>query len=152
MNWKLVVIGGLVFYIVMFLVSFITGPIVHNRILNDSYRANESFWRPELNEDPPDMAALMPRWITTGLLTSFVMVAIFGAVRSAFRGPGWRQGLLFGLGLAILTCCMSAGWSGVFNLPSKIWIWWSLESFAYYLPAGAVLGWLGDKLAPQTSS
>lgn len=148
MNWKLVVIGGLVFYVVMFIISFATGPIIHNGLLNDAYKANSQFWRPELNQDPPDMATLMPRWIITGLLTSFVMAALFGAVRSAFQGPGWRQGLLFGLGLSILGCCFMAGWSGVFNLPNKIWIWWGLESFVYYLPGGAVLGWLGGKLAP----
>jgi hypothetical protein len=43
-------------------------------------------------------------------------------------------------------CCFAAGYSGMFNLPDSIWAVWGLESFLYYLPGGAVLGWLGDKL------
>ena len=76
MNWKLVVVGGIVMYVVMFIVSFPSGMIVHEKILDSAYRANEEFWRPELNQDPPDMATLMPRWIALGLITSFIMAAI----------------------------------------------------------------------------
>lgn len=42
-----------------------------------------------------------------------------------------------------------AGLSGVFNLPAKIWIWWVVDQVLLYVPGGAVLGWLGEKLAPQ---
>ena len=60
MNWKLIIVGGLVFYVVMFVVSMVTGPVVHQGILLESYQATEQFWRPELRQVPPDMAALMP--------------------------------------------------------------------------------------------
>jgi hypothetical protein len=146
MNWKTVVIGGIVFYVVTFIVSMATGPIVHEGILETLYIANESFWRPELTQDPPDMAALMPRWIAVGLISSLVLAAIYGYVQSAFSGPGWKRGLLFGLGVSIIFCLFAAGYSGVFNLPEKIWAVWSLESFAYYLPGGAALGWVVGKL------
>ena len=146
MNWKTVIVGGIVFYVVTFIVSFATGPLIHNGVLAQDYRANEEFWRPELNQDPPDMAALMPRWITTGLISSFVLAAIFTVGQSAFSGPGWKRGLLFGTVLSILTCLFAAGYSGVFNLPDKIWVVWGLESFAYYLPGGAALGWVVQKL------
>jgi hypothetical protein len=147
MNWKLVVIGGIAFYIVTFLVSFITGPLIHQGVLDQPYKENAQFWRPELNQDPPDMAALMPRWITTGVITSLIIAALYGFVRPAFQGAGWKRGLLYGLGLAILTCVSLAGYSGVFNLPDKIWLWWGFETFLYYLPAGAVLGVLGERFA-----
>ena len=145
MNWKLIILGGLAMYVVMFLVSFATGPIIHEGVLAQAYLDNSSFWRPELNAVPPDMAALMPRWISTGLLTAFIFAGIFGVVRSAFAGPGWQQGLKYGVILGLLSCCFGMGYSGVFNLPDKIWAWWGIESFFYYLPGGAVLGWLGDK-------
>ena len=146
MNWKTVVIGGIVFYVVMFVISFATGPIVHEGILEPLYIANESFWRPELTQDPPDMAALMPRWIAVGLISAIVMAALYGFVQSAFSGPGWKRGLFFGLGVSIMFSLLAAGWSGVFNLPEKIWVVWSLESFVYYLPGGAALGWVVGKL------
>lgn len=145
MNWKLIILGGLAMYVVMFAVSFATGPIIHEGVLEQSYIDNSEFWRPELNQDPPDMAALMPRWIGVGLLTTFIFAAIYGVVRPAFAGPGWMQGLKYGAVLSILTCCFAAGYSGIFNLPDSIWVWWGAETFLYYLPGGAVLGWLGDK-------
>ena len=148
MNWKLIVVGGIVLYIVMLAVSMITGPLIHNGVLVDDYRANESFWRPELNEDPPDMAALMPRWITTGVLTSLILAAIYGWIRPAL-GKGWIAGLKFGVVVSLFGAASIAGFSGVFNLPDSIWIWWAVEQPMYYLPGGAVLGWLGEKLAPQ---
>lgn len=151
MNWKLIVLGGLVFYVVMFVVSFATGPIVHEGILDAPYRASEQFWRPELNQDPPDMAALMPQWIATGLLTTFVFTAIYGWLRPAFTGAPWLKGMKFGLVLSVVGCCFMAGWSGIFALPGKIWIWWGIEQFFYYLPGGAALGWVAEKLAPEAA-
>ena len=145
MNWKLIIVGGLAMYIVMFVISFATGPIIHEGILDETYRANEQFWRPELAQDPPDMASLMPRWIAVGLLSTFVFAAIYGIVNGSFAGPGWMRGLKYGALLSVLTCCFAAGYSGVFNLPDSIWAWWGGESFLYHLPGGAMLGWLGDK-------
>jgi hypothetical protein len=44
---------------------------------------------------------------------------------------------------------MSAGWSGVFNLPEMIWVWWSVDAFVVYLVGGAALGLVVGKLAPE---
>ena len=151
MNWKLIILGGLAFYVVMFIVSIPSGMLIHNGVLDAPYRATSEFWRPELNQDPPDMAALMPGWIATGLLTTFIFTAIYGWLRPALSGAPWQKGMKFGLLLAIIGCCFMAGWSGVFNLPGKIWMWWGFEQFLYYLPGGAVLGWLGQKLAPEAA-
>ena len=151
MNWKLIILGGLAFYLVKWVVSFPSGMIVHEGILDSSYRATSEFWRPELNQDPPDLAGLMPRWIATGLLTTFVFAAIYGWLRPAFSGAPWLKGVKYGVLLSVVGCCFMAGWSGIFNLPDKIWLWWGLEQFIYYLPGGAVLGWVGQKLAPEDS-
>ena len=149
MKWKLIILGGLAFYVAMFIISFATGMVIHEGVLDATYRANEEFWRPELNQDPPDMATLMPRWITTGLLTTFIFSALYGFVRGGLSGAPWLKGMKFGVLLSVIGCCFMAGWSGVFNLPDKIWIWWGLEQFLYYVPGGALLGWLGQKLAPE---
>ena len=149
MNWKLIVVGGLVFYAVMFVVSFVTGPVIHNGILKEPYKANQQSFHPELNPDAPDMAALMPRWITTGVITSMFLAAIYGWVRPAL-GTGWVAGIKFGVIAWIFGATFLAGFSGVFKLPNTIWIWWAIEQPLYYLPGGAVLGWLGEKLAPRS--
>ena len=145
MNWKLIVFGGLAMYVVMFAVSMATGPLIHEGILDPIYMEYNDFWRPELRQDPPDLGALMPRWISVGLLTTFAMAGIYGAVYKAFEGAAWLKGLKYGIVLSIFNCCVAAGWSGIFALPDKIWIVWGLESFLYYLPGGALLGWLHSK-------
>lgn len=148
MNAKLIFGGGLVYYVATFLISLVTGPLLHNGILFQAYRQNESFWRPELNMVPPDMAALMPYWVTVGVITSLVLAGIYGVVRGSFAGPGWQKGVKFGLLLALIWATTMAGWSGVFNLPASIWLWWAAEALLYGLTGGAALGWFAERYAP----
>jgi hypothetical protein len=148
-NIKVILLGGLAMYVAEFIVSMATGGVIHEGVLKELYMANASFWRPELNQDPPDMAALMPRWITAGLITTFIMVAIFDNIRSALDGSGLMKGLKYGVILFLFSACFSAGWSGVFNLPDMIWVWWNIEALVIYLVGGAVLGMVVAKLSPE---
>jgi hypothetical protein len=83
----------------------------------------------------------MPRWIGLGLLTSFVFAGIYDNIRDAFSGSGVVRGLKFGFLLGLVHACFAAGWSGVFNLPDMIWVWWVIDAFYIYLLAGMALGW-----------
>jgi len=109
------------------------------------YDATAQFWRPELNQDPPDIAALIPRWIGVGILTAFIHAAIYDNIRSAFDGSGLIRGLKFGLMMAVIFAMFGAAFSGVFNLPDAIWGWWALEGFLIYPLGGLVLGWFVAK-------
>lgn len=142
---KNIVVGGIVFYVVQFIVGMGTGPLLHQGVLEPYYTANPGFWRPELMQDPPDMAALMPRWIGVGLAMSLVFAAIYDNIRSAFDGSPAVQGIKFGVVLGLVFTGAMAGWSGVFNLPDAIWLWWALESFLYFIFGGAALGWFIGK-------
>jgi len=150
MNWKIIFIGGLAFYAVQWIVSFATGPLIHDGVLLEMYKQNAGFWRPELNQDPPDMAALMPRWITVGLISTFIMSAIYARIRSAFDGDGWVKGAKFGFMVWVFSACLSAGWSGIFNLPEMIWVWWATEGLVIYVLGGIALGWVAQKLSPES--
>jgi hypothetical protein len=151
-SWKLTLVGGLVFYAVQWIVGMATGMLIHEGILKEPYRQTASFWRPELNQEPPDMAALLPRWIAVGLIVAFVMAAIYCFVRPAFAGAGWKKGLKYGVMLAVLGACWNAGWSGIFNLPNTIWFWWSVEALVYFPLSAIALGWVGQKLAPEPAA
>jgi len=148
-NPKVIVVGGLAMYVAHWIISMGTGPLIHEGILTEMYMANAPFWRPELNQQPPDMAALLPRWIATGLLGAFLMAGIFDNIRSALDGSSMLQGIKFGVIVFLFYVSMAAGWSGVFNLPEMIWVWWSVEALIAYAVGGAVLGLVVGKLSPQ---
>ncbi len=151
MNWKIVFIGGVVFYVALFAVSMITGFVIHSPegILGAVYKAHNSFWRPELAMDPPDMAAMMKIWVPSGLLSAFLAAGVYSVVRSALAGAPWQRGLKFGVICAVFAFVNMLGYWGVFNLPNQIWAWWAVDYTILYLIAGSVLGWVAHKLAPQ---
>jgi hypothetical protein len=119
----------------------VTGVLLHEGILEPIYEAHPTFWRPELMREPTDMAALLPRWIVTGLAGAFILAGIYDNVRGAFSGSGWTRGVKYGAVVALIYAVTAAGWSGVFNLPDLLWFWWVLEGFFLYCLCGAVLGW-----------
>jgi len=148
MNWKIVFIGGLAYYVTMFILSMASGAVIHEGILQETYRATASFWRPELNQDPPDMAALMKIWIPTGLLSCFIGAGIYSVIRSSLTGAAWQRGLKFGVIAALFALISLMGYWGVFNLPNQIWQWWAVDMIVLHLVGGIVLGLVAQKLAP----
>ncbi len=150
MNWKIVFIGGAAYYAAMFLVSFATGYLIHSPggVLFETYQATAEFWRPELNADPPDMAALLPMWVATGLFSSFVAAGIYAVVRSSLAGPAWQRGLKFGVIAALFVLVNALGYRGVFNLPDTIWQWWIIDAAILHLVGATVLGIVAQKVAP----
>jgi hypothetical protein len=151
MNLKIIFVGGVVYYAAQWVVGMVTGPLIHNGVLVEAYQATASFWRPELMKKPPDMAALLPMWITTGLIGAFLSAAIYGWIRPALTGAGWLRGLKFGVIACIFSVVGVLGFQGVFNLPVRIWLWWSVEAAAYLLVGGVALGWVAQKLSPARS-
>ncbi len=145
LDWKVIIGGGIAMYAAQFLVGGLTGMFIHEGVLEPLYQANSQFWRPELNQDPPDLAALMPRWITVGVLISFVYAGIYDNIRSALDGSSIIKGLKFGVLMALFYTMFNLAFSGVFNLPDAIWGWWTLEGFIMYPIGGLVLGWFVGK-------
>ncbi len=145
LDWKVIIGGGILLYAGQFVISMVAGVFIHEGVLEPYYQATTEFWRPELNQDPPDMAALMPRWIATGLLAAFVLAGIYDNIRSAFDGSGMIRGLKFGLIMAVIYALFGAAYSGVFNLPNVIWFWWAVEGFLVYPLGGLLLGWFVGK-------
>ncbi len=151
MNWKIAIVGGLVCYAALFVVSMGTGHFIHSQeagVLAEAYRATAPFWRPELNMNPPDMGAMFKMWIPSGLLAAFLAAGIYSAIRSSFTGPGWQRGLKFGVVAAIFAFINALGYRGVLNLPDQIWVWWTIGGTIANLLAGIALGWVAQKLAP----
>lgn len=146
MNWKAVVIGAIAFFLVTNIVGLaVTGFFIHQKILDPIYRANEYFWLPELTQDPPDMAALMPRWLLNSLISSLVVAGIYVCVHRSFEGGGARKGMMWGLSLGIFSAATYLAMSGVFNLPMKMWIWWAIDGVILFLVGGAAMGWAAER-------
>jgi hypothetical protein len=153
MNWKIVFIGGVAYYVTMFMVSLGTGYFIHSPdgVLYETYQATASFWRPELNADPPDMGALMPMWMTSGLIGAFIAAGIYSVIRPSLAGPAWQRGLKFGVIAVLFTLISVLGYWGVFNLPANIWRWWLTDATLLHLAGGAVLGIVAQKVAPAAA-
>jgi hypothetical protein len=150
-NWKIIFVGGIAYYFALFLVSMVLGHFIHapdTGILAESYAATASFWRPELNADPPDTRLLWRLWIPSGLLGAFLAAGVYAAVRGSLTGRPWQRGLKFGVIALVFAVINALGYHGIFNLPGKIWIWWIVGAAIMYLAAGPVLGWVSGKLAP----
>ena len=150
MNWKIIFIGGVAYYATMFVVSMATGYFIHSPagVLFETYQATALFWRPELNADPPDMAALMPMWIATGLASALIAAGIYSVVRSSLAGAPWQRGLKFGVIAALFAVISAIGYRGIFNLPDHVWAWWMVDATLLHLAGGAVLGIVAHKVAP----
>ena len=148
MNVKVIVVGALVFWLVTNLLGmFVTGVVIHSMILDPIYKATSSFWLPALNQDPPDMAALLPHWLLVSLVSSFVVAGIYSCVWNSFKGPGLKRGLMWGLSLGIFVFVNTFGFSGVFNLPFSLWIWWGIDGLILFTMGGAAMGWATEKFA-----
>jgi len=150
MNWKITFIGGLAYYAAMFLVSLATGYFIHSPqgVLFEAYQATAPFWRPELNAVPPDMGALMPMWVATGLVSALIAAGIYSVVRSSLAGAAWQRGLKFGAIAALFGVIYAIGYRGVLNLPDEIWAWWIVDGIILRLAGGVVLGIVAQKIAP----
>lgn len=151
MNAKVAVVGGIVFYLTTFILSMISGPLIHEGFLKPTYAATAAMWRPELMTDPPNMAALLPMWIASGLVYSIIVAALYSVVRPALAGGGWQRGLKFGIGIAVFSAAMFATLHGVFNLPAKVWVLWAAEGLVMSAIGGAMLGLVAQKLAPAAN-
>ena len=145
LNPKNIVVGGIVMYVSMFAVSMIWGPLIHEGVLEAVYDETSEFWRPELQTDPPDLGALMPRWIGVGIVMSLLFAGIYDNIRSGFDGSGLMKGLKYGIVLGLLNAAFCAAYSGIFNLPDVVWFWWAFEGLANYAVGGLVLGWVIGK-------
>ena len=148
MNAKAIVVGALVFWLVTNLLGmFVTGFFIHSMILKPTYQATQSFWLPALNQDPPDMAALLPSWLMVSLVSSFVVAGIYSCARSSCKGPGWKRGLTWGLSLGIFIFVHTFSMSGIFNLPLSLFVWWGIDGLILFIPAGVAMGWATEKFA-----
>ena len=148
MNVKAIVVGALVFWLVTNLLGmFGTGLVIHTMILKPTYQATQSFWLPALNQEPPDMGALLPQWLLVSLVSSVVVAGIYSCVRTSFKGPGWKRGLTWGLSLGIFAFVLMFSLSGVFNLPASLFVWWGIDGLLSFVIGGAAMGWATEKFA-----
>ena len=147
MNFKLTIVGAIVFFLVSNIVGMAGGKFIHEGILMDEYQKTSEFWRPELRTgtETEDMAALMPLWLANSFLLSLVVAGIYSCVHGALNGPGWKKGLVWGLSLGIFAAVIARSYAGVFDLPSNIFLWWGIDAIVNFTLAGAVMGWAGAK-------
>ncbi|MBT8136367.1 MAG: hypothetical protein KJO54_05045 [Gammaproteobacteria bacterium] len=151
MNWKIVLLGGLAMYVAQFVVAMaFTGPVIHEGVLEAPYDETTEFWRPELTSEPPDMAALMPMWIASGIIGALVIAGLYSWLRPAFSGSWWQKGIGFGVALTLFVAVYHLSLSGVFNLPGEIWFWWTVDMLIMAVVGSVALAFVAQKVAPES--
>ncbi|WP_394831510.1 hypothetical protein LVJ94_33865 [Pendulispora rubella] len=146
MNWKIVVIGGVVFAVVFFISTILGVPLFHAGILAPIYKAHAQFWRPGFLD--PNEGNLLPRALGTGLVRGLVLAGVYDWLRAYLKGPGWLRGVKYGALLWVFGAMVILLWTVMFNLPDVLFFYWMLESLFEELLAGAALGLVAQKLAP----
>jgi hypothetical protein len=151
MNWRVVFIGGGVYFVAGFVLSLIVAPFIHSPdtgILAETYRVTAAFWRPELNANPPDTELMFRVLIPSGILAALFGAGVYGLVRSSLTGAAWKRGLKFGVITTVFFVINALGFRRVLNLPDEFWIWSIVGSVIVNLGSGAVLGWISQKISP----
>lgn len=148
MSARFIVLGGLAYFVVANIVGAVTGQLIHGEggFLEALYRANEAMWRPELNQKPPDLGALMPLWISVGLINSLIVAAVYNLFANAMRGGPIANGLRFGAGAGLIMIGLYASYFGIFALPATIWVTWAIEGLVIYSLGGITLAFIGRRL------
>lgn len=154
MRWIFVPAGGLAFFVVSFLVGGVTGAVLHGEggLLEPAYRAHAQLWRPELNATPPDLGALMPLWLATGVLHSMIVALVYLLFAPALRGGVLANGLRFGVAMSLLMAGTYAMLYGVFALDGMVWAWWAVEGLVTYLLGGITLAFVAARMLPPDTN
>jgi hypothetical protein len=78
-----------------------------------------------------------------------LFAALYGWFRPALHGPGWKRGLLFGLGMGVAGAAIFVVYSGILDLPPRVWVGWIVDDLILRAGGGAALGWVAAKVAPH---
>ena len=73
------------------------------------------------------------------------MAGLYCRFRACLKGAEWQRGLKWCLCLAIFGAGLMLAWSGIFDLPGKIWMWWAIDLLLVYAVSGIVMGWVVGK-------
>jgi len=141
MNIKAIALGSIAFFITYFAVGFLTGWWIHEQILQTIYAANGTVWQPALAQQGINHINLMPSVLAFMLITSILLTLLFDSLREAMRGSVVVKGIKFGLMVWLIASLVMLAWSAVFNLPGKLWVWWSIDLLIKFVTASAVMAW-----------
>lgn len=147
MSPKFIVLGGIAFFIVANIIGAVTGQLIHGPggFLEPLYQAHQAMWRPELNQVPPDLAALAPLWVGMGLLNSLIVTTAYNVFAGALTGSPLANGLRFGAGASLIMVGLYCSYFGIFALPGTVWITWAIEGVFIYTLGGIALGYVARK-------
>ncbi len=123
---KKVLIGFVAVFIAMSACDF----LVHGVILDASYKATASLWR-------PDMDSMMWIYSVIGLIGSFFFSFIFS---KGYEGKGIAEGARYGLYIGIwMSAGMAYGTYGMIAIPYSLALQWFLFGVVEYVLYGIIL-------------
>lgn len=128
MNLKRLAISILVAYVIGTLIDILLNAV----ILRSAFESSVKYWRPtgELN-----------RLVPFGWLSVFLTMACFGCLFARAGRQGIRQGLEFGVWLALASVSGVAGMATLVPWPADLLFGMAVQQASSNLVLGASLGW-----------
>lgn len=147
MNIKFVLIGTVAWFLISQVIGMVSGMLIHGPggALNATYMEFAAMWRPELNQQPPDMAALLPLWMSMAALNALLMAVIYELIRPALNAGLVANGVRFALVTGLTMTALYAMHFGLFALPARVWIFWGIEGALNYLLGGIALAFIAGR-------
>jgi len=136
MNAKRYIIAGVALSIFTLVFDF----IVHGLLLDATYKATASVWRPEA-----EMQSYMPLMFATQILFAFVFAFIF---THNYEGKGLGEGMRFGLYLGVFVAILQIRSFCFSPIPLSLPIAWAISFIVWGVLGGIILSLLYKEDVP----
>ena len=128
MNVKKYIIAG----IVVFIIFQLSGFVIHNIMLQDTYQKLHNLWR-------PDMMAYMWIMYITSLIVSFIFTYLY--IKMDKKG-GLIQGLIFGTIVGLFMNVGIFNQFAIYPLPFYLVVQWFIYEMISYVICGAIISFV----------
>jgi hypothetical protein len=147
MNIKAIALGTIAFFITYFAVGTLTGLWIHQQILHSVYASHPQLWQPAFQNQGMNGISLMPVVLTFTFITAVLLTMLYSNLRDGFAGSPIIKGIKFGLMLWVIASLVMLAWTAVFNVPTTLWIWWSIDLLIKFTAASAVMAWAVERFS-----
>ncbi|MBU1625796.1 hypothetical protein KKB18_00325 [bacterium] len=134
MNWRKIIICGVLVWIVNFLIGWVTCGCLFNWV----YELPPDIWK-----DPETMKSgvtLMGLFLT-GILSALIFAGVFAFIYKGIPGTGIKKGVIYGFIVWLVGALSGIASMGFFmTIATTVLIYWIVQALVMNIINGAVIG------------